>query len=175
MFRIKNSTSTFSQTINNSYVPKKIHEVFEFNWATAKITTKTWLAKVAAIFTYRTSLHHRIRILGFFLIQKEIYLVFILRLVFWFLLLICMFEWLTFSCYKEQQEQCKRYCWRRKIKQMLNKELYHIICLFKRNSSRISLSQLSVSYILRENSLGEGKLLDNKNFMKLLTNQKFCL
>ena len=58
---------------------------------------------------------------------------------------------------------------------MLNKELYHIICLFKRNSSRISLSQLSVSYILRENSLGEGKLLDNKNFMKLLTNQKFCL
>ena len=57
---------------------------------------------------------------------------------------------------------------------MLREESYHNIYLFKRNSLRISLSQLSISYILRENSLSKGKILDNKNFMKL-TNQKFCL
>ena len=49
---------------------------------------------------------------------------------------------------------------------MLSEESDHIICLFKRNSSRISLLQLSVSYILRENSISEGRILDNKNFMK---------
>ena len=58
---------------------------------------------------------------------------------------------------------------------MLSKESYHIIYLFKRNSSRISLSQLSVLYIPREISLSEGKILENKNVMKLLTNQNFCL
>ena len=58
---------------------------------------------------------------------------------------------------------------------MLSEESYHITCSFKRNSSRISYSQLSVSYNLRENSLSERKNLDNKNFMKLLTNQNFCL
>ena len=58
---------------------------------------------------------------------------------------------------------------------MLSEELYHIICSFKRNSSRMSLLQLSVSYIFRENSLSEGKILGNKNLMKLLTNQNFCL
>ena len=67
------------------------------------------------------------------------------------------------------------YYWRRNIKQMLREESYHNIYLFKRNSLRISLSQLSISYILRENSLSKGKILDNKNFTKLLTNQKFCL
>ena len=54
---------------------------------------------------------------------------------------------------------------------MLSEQSYNVICLFKRNSSRISLSQLSVSYILKENSLSKGNILDNKNFMKLLTNQ----
>ena len=61
------------------------------------------------------------------------------------------------------------------MKQMLSEESYHIICSFKRNSSRISLSQLSASYILRENSLSKGKILDNKNFTKLLTNQKLFI
>ena len=42
---------------------------------------------------------------------------------------------------------------------------YYFLC--KRNSSRISLSQVSVSFILRENSLRKGKTLDNKGFMKL--------
>ena len=48
-------------------------------------------------------------------------------------------------------------------------------CLFKRKSSRIPLSQLSVSFTLRENSISERKILDNKSLMKLLTNQKSCL
>ena len=56
---------------------------------------------------------------------------------------------------------------------MLSGESFHIICLFKRNSSRTSHPQLSVSYILREYSLNEGKILGNKNFMKLLHNQNF--
>ena len=34
-----------------------------------KIKTKTWFAKVAAIFTHRTSFLHKISVLGF-LIQK---------------------------------------------------------------------------------------------------------
>ena len=51
------------------------------------------------------------------------------------------------------------------MKQMLSEESY--IFSFKRNSSRISFSQLSVTYILRENSLSEGTSLDNKSFMKL--------
>ena len=59
------------------------------------------------------------------------------------------------------------------MKQMLSEESY--IFSFKRNSSRISFSQLSVTYILRENSLSEGTVLDNKSFMKLWTNQNFCL
>ena len=49
---------------------------------------------------------------------------------------------------------------------MLHKESYRIIFSFKTNSSRISLSQ---------SSLSEGKNLDNKNFMKSLTNQNVCL
>ena len=67
IFRIKNSTSsTFSWTINNPYDPKKNYEVFEVIWAITAMTTKTWLAKVAAIFTNRTSLLHTISFLGLF-------------------------------------------------------------------------------------------------------------
>ena len=98
MFQTKNSTSsTFSRTIN-PYVPKKNCEVFEINKATTKITTKTWLANVAAIFNHRISLVHRIKILGFCnsKIKKSIFLVSIVLLMFWFLLSICMFELLTF-------------------------------------------------------------------------------
>ena len=142
-----------------------------------KITTKTWLAKVSAILSHGARLLHRISVLGFFnsKIKKCIFLVSIILLVFWLLLLICMFELLTFLCYKKQLEQRIMYYWRRKIKQILSEESYHIICLFRRNSSRISLSKSSVSYILRENSLSEEKSLDNKNFMKLLTNQKLFI
>ena len=39
--------------------------------------------------------------------------------------------------------------------------------------SKISLLQLSVFYTLTENSLCEGKILDNRSFMKLSTNQNF--
>ena len=35
---------------------------------------------------------------------------------------------------------------------------------FKRNSSRISLLQVSVSNIARENSLREGKVLESSNY-----------
>ena len=86
MFWIKNSTSsTFSQTINNPYVPKKNYGVFELTKLKQK-KTKTWPAKVAAIFTHRTSLLHRICVLGFFnsKIKKCIFLVPILHLVFFF-------------------------------------------------------------------------------------------
>ena len=61
----------------------------------------------------------------------------------------------------------------KKIKQMLSKESYHI-CSFKWSNPRISPWQLSVSYILRGNSLSEGKIVDNKDLMKLWTNQSFC-
>ena len=61
------------------------------------------------------------------------------------------------------------------MKQMLREESYYIIFSFKRNSSKIFLSQLSVSYILRESSFNEGKILENKSFKKLWTNQKFSL
>ena len=46
-----------------------------------------------------------------------------------------------------------------KTKNTVSQESYHIVCPIKRNSSRMSLSQLSVSYSLRENSLCEGKIL----------------
>ena len=55
---------------------------------------------------------------------------------------------------------------------MLSEKSYYIICSLKRNSSRISLSQLSVSYILRVNPHKEGKILD-KNIVKLWANQVF--
>ena len=56
------------------------------------------LAKVAAIFTHKTSLLHRINVPGFFnsKIKYGIFLVFSLLLVFWFLLSICKFEWLIY-------------------------------------------------------------------------------
>ena len=141
-----------------------------------KITTKTWLAKVATIFIYITSLVHRISILGFFnsKIKKCIFLVSILLLVFFYFRYACL-NYLPFSCYKEQREQHKISYWKRKIKQTLSKESYHIICSFTSISLRISLLQLSVSYILRENSFSKGKISDNKNFIKLFTNQNFYL
>ena len=61
MFWIKHNTSLiFSRTIHNPYLLKKNYSVFEINYSTTKITTKTWLAKVAAIFIHITSLLHRI-------------------------------------------------------------------------------------------------------------------
>ena len=54
---------------------------------------------------------------------------------------------------------------------MLCEESYHIIYLFKRNSSGISSSQLSV-FILREKSLSKGQILDNKNFYKIINQSK---
>ena len=47
--------------------------------------------------------------------------------------------------------------------------------LSRTNSSTMSIFQLSVSYILRKKPLSKGKILDNKNFMKSLTDQNFCL
>ena len=93
--------------------------------------------------------------------KKCIFLVFIVFLVFCFFhFSYSCLNYLTYLHYKEQQGQHMVYYWRRKIKQMLSKESYHIICWLKRNSPRISLSQLSVSNIVRENSLWEGKILD---------------
>ena len=140
-----------------------------------KIITKTWLPKVAAISNHRTSLLHRISVLGFFNSKiKCIFLVSIVLVVFWFFFRYACSNYLPFSHYKEQQEQHMMYYGRRKIKQMLSEASYHI-CSFRRNNSRISLLQLLVSYIFRENSLSKGKIVDNKNFMKLLTSQIFCL
>ena len=58
---------------------------------------------------------------------------------------------------------------------MLCEQSYYIICLFERNSSGIPLWENSLSEnSLRENSLSERKILD-KTFMKLLTNENFCV
>ena len=118
-----------------------------------KITTKTWLAKIAAIFTHRTSLLHRINPPASFYSKTKIGYIFSFHFVFW-----CFDFHFRHAClndlpvlrYKEQREQRKMYYWRRKIKQMLYEKSYHIFCSFKRNSSGISLSQLSVSSFLEK-------------------------
>ena len=92
-----------------------------------KITTKTWLVKVTAIFTYRTSLLHRIIPPASFYSKTKIGCVFSFQSSFgvlistfdmrvWMTYLFCVIKNdLPFLCYKEQ-EQCKAYYWRRKIK-----------------------------------------------------------
>ena len=138
-----------------------------------KTITKTWLAKVAAISNHRTSLLHRISVLGFF--NSKMY---ISSFHCSFGVLVFTFDmhvWITYhSCIIKNNRNNMMYYGRRKIKQMLSEASYHI-CSFKRNNSRISLLQLSVSYIFKENSLSKGKIVDNKNVMKLLTCQIFCL
>ena len=57
---------------------------------------------------------------------------------------------LPFLRHKEQRGERKMYYWRRKIKQMLGEESYHIIFSFKKNSLGISFSQLSVSSFLEK-------------------------
>ena len=116
--------------------------------------TKMWLAKVAAIFTYTTSLLHRISPPASFYSKTKIGYIFSLYssfgvFIFTFSILIFTFGihvWVTyFLHYKEQWEQSKMYYWRRKIKQILCEEWYHINCSFKRNNSGIFVLQLSVS------------------------------
>ena len=66
--------------------------------------------------------------------KKGISSVSILLLLFWFSLWHACLNDLPFLRCKEQREERKEYYWRRKIKQMLCKESYHIISLFDRNS-----------------------------------------
>ena len=55
VFPIRNSTSTtFSRIINNKCVPKSNHQSIEINKVTVKTATKTWFAKVRAMFFHRT-------------------------------------------------------------------------------------------------------------------------
>ena len=71
-----------------------------------KITTKTWLAKIASIFTHGTSLVYRISLPGLFYSNTKTFMVLvsILLLVFWFLLSTCAFKWLFFlALWKEQR------------------------------------------------------------------------
>ena len=137
-----------------------------------KIKTKTWLAKVAVIFNHGTSHLRRISVLGFFnsKMKKCIFLVSIVLLVFWVLvffwcsfgvvLLVFLYVWTTYLFCIIKNNRSNVWC-------ATNHTMFF---LFKTNSPRMSLLQWSVSYILRENSLSEGKILDNKNFNKLLIN-----
>ena len=127
-----------------------------------KITTKTWLHKVPAIFTHRTNHLHGISLLGSFYSKAKrfIFLASIHLLVFWFFLSMWCLNDFLFSCYKAKTS--KMDYWRGKTKQLLSEASYHIICSSKKNSSRISHFQLSVSYILRENSLSEEKFFTIK-------------
>ena len=137
-----------------------------------KIKTKTWLAKVAVIFNHGTSHLRRISVLGFFnsKMKKCIFLVSIVLLVFWVLvffwcsfgvvLLVFLYVWTTYLFCIIKNNRNNVWC-------ATNHTMFF---LFKTNSPRMSLLQWSVSYILTENSLREGKILDNKNFNKLLIN-----
>ena len=65
------------------------------------------------------------------------------------------------------------------MKQMMCKESYHIMCLFKTNSSGISLWQLSVSsflkktYSLKEKSFD--KIINQSKFLFTTLNRLCCL
>ena len=133
-----------------------------------------WLGKVTAIFTRRTSLLHRVSVLGFFNSKIRKCMSLVSTLLFDFYFRCACLNYLPSLRFKEQREQRKMYHWRRNIKQMLSNKLYHVICSFKRYSSTMSLSQLLDSYILRKLTQWKN-ILDNKNFIKLLTNQNFCL
>ena len=128
--------------------------------------TKTWLAKVAAILTQSTSLLHRISPPASFYSKTKI--VYIFSFHSFFGVLIFTFDmrvWMTYlfcviknngnnvRCTTEGKSQTnivRRIILFTIIIWIIWFIFNHIICSFKMNSSRISLSQLSVSSFLEK-------------------------
>ena len=66
----------------------------------------------------------------------------------------------------------KMYSWRRKIKHMLCKESYQFICLFKREQLK-NISFTVINFFICREKERKGKILDNKNFYKIINQSKF--
>ena len=142
-----------------------------------KITTKTWLAKVAAIFIHITSLLHRISHPVSFYSKTKIGYIFSFHSS--FAVLTFTFDmrvWMNY-CFciiknngnngrcTTEGEKSNKYCARR-----------HTIFLFvwEEHLRNISFAVISL-FILRENSFSEREILDNKNFSFTTLTRLCCL
>ena len=118
-----------------------------------KITTKMWLAKVAAIFTHRTSLLHRFSPPASFYSKTKIGYSFNFHSSFGVLIFHFWHAYLNdlLFCTIKSNENNRR-CTTEGEKSNKCCALNHTILfvLFKRNSSGISLSQLSISSFLQK-------------------------
>ena len=139
-----------------------------------KITIKTWLTKVASIFTHRTSLLHRISPpVSFYSKTKIGYIfrffhsqcfAFHFRYAFeWRINLSCVIRnnWNNVRCTNEG-EKSNKCC-----------ASNHILFVEEERLRYISYAVISF-FIFRENSLSEGKILDDKNVYKIIHQSNFC-
>ena len=136
-----------------------------------KITTKTWLTKVAAIFTHRTSLLHRINPPASFYSKTKIGYIFSFHSSFGVLIFpFDMGVWMTYLYCVIKNNGNNVTCTTEGRKSNKCCVRNHTILVIRLRGT--VQEYLFSSYILRENSLSEGEILDNKKFYKIINQSK---
>ena len=129
-----------------------------------------WLAKVVAIFTHRTSLFHWFSPIGLFYLKTKIRHIFSFHSSYGVLIFISnMYVWIIyFVCIIKNDVNNIRYATEREISNKCYVRNHTILFVsLKEQLKNISFAVISL-FILRENSLSEGEILDNKIFYKII-------
>ena len=134
-----------------------------------KITTKTWLAKIAPIFTHRTSLLHRINPPASFYSKTKIGYIFSFHSSFGVLIFTFdMRVWMIYLLVSKRTTGTTEDALLKEKNQtnVVQRIIPYYLFVY------ISFAVISL-FILREKSLGEREILDNKNFYKIINQSKF--
>ena len=134
-----------------------------------------WLAKVVAIFTHRSSLLHRISPIRLFYLKTKIRYIFSFHSSFGVLIFTFdMHVWMTyfFCMIKNSRDNVDVLLKEKNQTNVVQGIIPHYLLVWGKQLKNISFAVISL-FILRENSLSEGEIFDNKNFYNIINQSKF--